>query len=92
LAPLAQALHRADPSLVRPSLKRPIAAIEMDRASIAIAVYTLAESPHPIAPKVKEALEVIDEALDIHGYVQILHGLSKPTRMTARSEARNMSP
>jgi FAD synthetase len=34
---------------------------------IATEVYNLADSREPIAPLVKEALEVIDQALDIYG-------------------------
>lgn len=39
----------------------------MDCKRIAIEVYELAESTDPIAPLVKEALEVIDQSLDSHG-------------------------
>ena len=40
----------------------------MDCKRIATDVYQLAESIDPIAPLVKEALEVIDQSLDSHGY------------------------
>ena len=39
----------------------------MDRAQIAKAVYDLAQSAESIAPRVREALDVIEEALDTHG-------------------------
>ncbi|KAJ3563165.1 hypothetical protein NP233_g9116 [Leucocoprinus birnbaumii] len=39
----------------------------MDCTKIAEEVYDLAESDHPLAPLVKEALEVIDQCLDTHG-------------------------
>ena len=35
--------------------------------NIAAEVYDLADSQHPIAQLVKEALEVIDQALDTYG-------------------------
>jgi FAD synthetase len=40
-----------------------------DGAQIAEQVYSLAKSDDPLAPLVKEALEVIDRTLDTHGYV-----------------------
>jgi FAD synthetase len=39
----------------------------LDCQAIAKGVYDLAESQEMIAPLVKEALEVIDQALDTHG-------------------------
>ena len=39
----------------------------LDCEAIAKEVYDLAESEEPIAPLVKEALAVIDQALDIYG-------------------------
>ena len=45
----------------------------MDCKRIAEGVYSLANSPDdPLAPLVKEALEVIDHALDTHGCVEVL--------------------
>ena len=45
----------------------------MDCKRIAEGVYALANSPDdPLAPLVKEALEVIDHALDTHGCVEVL--------------------
>lgn len=41
----------------------------MDFREIALEVYELAASDDPIAPLIKEALDVIDEGLDTHGYV-----------------------
>ncbi len=38
-----------------------------DRKTIASEAYALAESKEPIAPLVKEALDVIDNALDEYG-------------------------
>ena len=40
---------------------------KMNHRSISQDVYGLAESADPIAPRVKEALEVIDAGLDSHG-------------------------
>lgn len=39
----------------------------LDRKTIASEAYALAESNEPIAPLVKEALDVIDDALDEYG-------------------------
>lgn len=39
----------------------------MDCKKVAETVYDLANSEDSIAPLVKEALDVIDEALDTHG-------------------------
>ncbi|GLB39756.1 putative phosphoadenosine phosphosulfate reductase family protein [Lyophyllum shimeji] len=39
----------------------------MNHRAIARQVYELADSDDPLAPRVKEALEVIDQALDAHG-------------------------
>jgi FAD synthetase len=39
----------------------------VDLKQIAEQVYSLATSDDPIAPLVKEALDVIDEGLDSHG-------------------------
>jgi FAD synthetase len=39
----------------------------MDCKQVAETVYDLANSQDPLAPLVKEALDVIDEALDTHG-------------------------
>ena len=36
---------------------------------VAKQVQALAQSEHSIAPLVREALQVIDQALDTHGYV-----------------------
>jgi hypothetical protein len=44
----------------------------MDCRNIALQVYELAASEDPLAPLVKEALDVIDEGLDTHGYF-IIH-------------------
>lgn len=44
----------------------------MDFGQIADDVYALAASEDPIAPLVKEALQVIDEGLDTHGCVACL--------------------
>lgn len=41
----------------------------MDCKNIAVEVYKLAASDDPLAPLVKEALDVIDQGLDTHGYV-----------------------
>lgn len=41
----------------------------MDCKSIALEVYNLAASNDPLAPLVKEALNVIDKGLDTHGSV-----------------------
>ena len=43
----------------------------LDRKTIASAAYSLADSNEPIAPLVKEALNVIDGALDDYGYALI---------------------
>ncbi|KDQ50972.1 hypothetical protein JAAARDRAFT_62858 [Jaapia argillacea MUCL 33604] len=43
----------------------------MDTKTIARDVYGLAESSEPIAPLVKEALQVIDESLDTHGHEHV---------------------
>lgn len=43
---------------------------------VASDVQALAESDAPIAPLVREALEVIDRALDTHGWVRSCRGLS----------------
>lgn len=40
----------------------------MDCRNIAKEIYELANSQELIAPLVKEALSVIDQALDAHGY------------------------
>ena len=40
---------------------------KMNRKRIAQDVYSLAHSTDPIAPRVKEALDVIDAGLDSHG-------------------------
>ena len=42
----------------------------MDCRNIALEVYELAASDDPVAPLVKEALDVIDEGLDTHGCVR----------------------
>lgn len=42
----------------------------MDCRNIAHEVYGLAYSDDPIAPMVREALEVIDCGLDTHGWVR----------------------
>jgi FAD synthetase len=39
----------------------------MDCKKVAVTVYDLANSQDPLAPLVKEALDVIDSALDTHG-------------------------
>lgn len=44
----------------------------MNCKKIAEEVYGLAESDHQLAPLVKEALEVIDQCLDTHGWVRTL--------------------
>lgn len=41
----------------------------MNCRKIALEVYELANSDDPLAPLVKEALDVIDEGLDTHGWV-----------------------
>ena len=41
----------------------------MDSAKIADDVYKIAESDELIAPLVKEAIAVIEQALDTHGWV-----------------------
>lgn len=43
----------------------------VDRKAIASEAYVLAESNEPIGPLVKEALDVIDAALDEYGYALI---------------------
>jgi hypothetical protein len=43
----------------------------MNTVRIAREVYDLANSSEPIAPLVKEALDVIDHGLDSHGYVRV---------------------
>ena len=43
----------------------------MNTVKIAREVYDLANSSEPIAPLVKEALDVIDHGLDSHGYVRV---------------------
>lgn len=50
----------------------------LDRKTIASAAYSLADSNEPIAPLVKEALNVIDGALDDYGYALIWPSLSYP--------------
>lgn len=45
----------------------------MDCKNIAVQVYDLAGSHDPLAPLVKEALDVIDQALDTHRWVRALH-------------------
>lgn len=50
--------------------------ITMNCKSIAEQVYGLAKAnqiEEPLAPLVKEALEVIDHCLDTHGWVQVQH-------------------
>jgi hypothetical protein len=48
----------------------------MDCQKIAEEVYGLAKSDHLLAPLVEEALSVIDECLDTHGWVRTLSVLS----------------
>lgn len=43
--------------------------MRFDPQQVADDVHALAKSPHPIAPLVAEALTVIHQALDTHGYV-----------------------
>lgn len=47
----------------------------MDCRKIAEQVYGVAESNHRLAPLAKEALEVIDQCLDTHGWVRALRQL-----------------
>ena len=47
-----------------------------DRRAIASEAYALAESSEPIGPLVKEALDVIDAALDEYGCALICASLS----------------
>jgi FAD synthetase len=50
----------------------------MDCKKIATEVYALAgQHSDPLAPLVKEALEVIDQCLDTHGWVLELYFSSK---------------
>jgi len=42
----------------------------MNYKKIADEVYALAESDHQLAPPVKEALLVINQCLDTHGWVR----------------------
>jgi hypothetical protein len=50
----------------------------LNRKTIASGAYALAESDEPIAPLVKEALHVIDDALDDYGYALIRASLFYP--------------
>jgi hypothetical protein len=50
----------------------------IDHREVAKAVYDLANSSSPIAPQVKEALEVIDSALDFFKCVGSFSLLSSP--------------
>lgn len=43
--------------------------MRFDPQQVADDVHALAKSPHPIAPLVAEALMVIHQSLDTHGYV-----------------------
>jgi hypothetical protein len=45
----------------------------VDRKAIASEAYILAESNEPIGPLVKEALDVIDAALDEYGCALMCH-------------------
>lgn len=50
----------------------------MDFKKIATEVYELAEQQSdPLAPLVKEALEVIDQSLDTHGWVLELYSSTR---------------
>ena len=44
-----------------------------DPSQVARSVFDLAGSSAPVAPLVREALDVINRALDVHGYVCALY-------------------
>lgn len=46
-------------------------AVVEDRQAISAHVYDLAASPEPIGERVKEALQVIDDALDAYTCVSV---------------------
>ena len=59
----------------RPKTEKAMMTI-FDRKAIASEAYALAESNEPIGPLVKEALDVIDAALDEYGCALICASLS----------------
>ena len=63
----------------------------VDYRAVAAQVYDFATSQSPLAPLVKEALGVIDDAIECFGYVLSCHALSHPARGVAHAARRELT-